>query len=81
MKSTYFNECAPKSIFKIWCGLSGDYMYIHEHKGWPHFIWDQAQLAALLAAVRYLQQPLEIRTQLHGNRISRPAYIGIRHRH
>lgn len=30
-------------------------MYIHEHKGWPHFKWDQKGLSGLLAEVRYLQ--------------------------
>lgn len=30
-------------------------MYIHEHKDWPHFKWDQKGLSNLLAEVRYLQ--------------------------
>lgn len=30
-------------------------MYIHEHKAWPHFKWDQVAIADLLAEVRYLQ--------------------------
>src|SRR5262245_61699487 len=30
-------------------------MYIHQHKEWPEFNWDQARLAALLAGVRHLQ--------------------------
>ena len=30
-------------------------MYIHEHKDWPAFRWDQAKLAGLLAKVRHLQ--------------------------
>lgn len=30
-------------------------MYIHEHKKWPNFIWDQAKLTDLLAKVRHTQ--------------------------
>jgi Fic family protein len=33
----------------------GDYMYIHERKGWPEFTWNQAMLAGPLAEVRHLQ--------------------------
>ena len=30
-------------------------MYIHEYTDWPHFTWNQAKLAFLLAEVRHLQ--------------------------
>lgn len=30
-------------------------MYIHEHKDWPHFKWDEKGLASLLAEVRFAQ--------------------------
>ena len=30
-------------------------MYIYEQKNWPHFTWDQASLAGLLAEVRHVQ--------------------------
>jgi Fic family protein len=30
-------------------------MYIHEHREWPHFKWDEKGLLGLLAEVRYMQ--------------------------
>ena len=30
-------------------------VYIHQRREWPHFVWDEARIAPLLAAVRYHQ--------------------------
>lgn len=50
-------------------------MYIHELTGWPHFIWDQVQIANLLAEVRYLQGRLLGRMESLGFQLREEANL------
>ena len=33
-------------------------MYLHEHTGWTHFVWDDAQVLPLIGQVRFAQGEL-----------------------
>ncbi len=50
-------------------------MYIHEHKDWPKFTWDQASLTDLLAEVRHNQGRLLGRMESLGFRLREEATL------
>ncbi len=50
-------------------------MYIYEHDGWPHFEWDQAGLASLLADVRHRQGRLLGRMEAIGFKLREAATV------
>lgn len=50
-------------------------MYIHEHKEWPEFTWNQAALTGLLAEVRHLQGRLLGRMEALGFQLREEATL------
>lgn len=50
-------------------------MYIHEHKDWPEFQWNQAKLAGLLAEVRHRQGRLLGRMEAMGFQLREEASL------
>jgi Fic family protein len=50
-------------------------MYIHEHRAWPEFTWNQAALAGLLPEVRHLQGRLLGRMEALGFQLRQEATL------